>query len=285
MRAVAEMSAKGEAIWRRNRGKSVIRIARVRIHNDGSRAALLFQHSDRDAADPSFSKLMTGETRTEQKGLGEGVAVSAHMVIDLTPSPANPGAYHAVLEHVHGLTKSYVEQAVQSVVRKAGMYRFADINGLAGEAYPVISFAARLRESLFADVARGQLSQIVFIRRENLSDGFDAEPSVRPKEETYRLQAVAERSGKGVVDLIHRLVKSGREQGYTNARFVYTDENGKSKQPMFDIRMSDSFDAFVAKASPFEVEHDLAQCEAEIRADVSRRLDALLQRHVAGLAA
>ncbi|QGZ94964.1 hypothetical protein DSM104635_01799 [Terricaulis silvestris] len=285
IRAVAELSSKGEAIWRRNKGKSVIRIARVRIHNNGSRAVLLFQHSDRDAADPSFSELVTGETRTEQKGLGEGVAVSAHMVIDLTPSARNPHVYQAVLEHVPGLTKYYVEQALQSVVRKVAGYRFADINGLSGQAYPVLSFSTRLQESLFAEVAKGQLNQIVFIRHEQLGDGFDNEPAVLPKEETYRLQAVAERSGKGVVALMNRLIKSGRDKGYTSAKFVFTNEDGKTKQPTFDISRAENFEAFVAKASQFEVEDDLAQCEAEIRADVSRKLDALLQRHVAGLAA
>ncbi|MFN3464703.1 MAG: hypothetical protein ACK4X1_11575 [Terricaulis sp.] len=282
--AIEGACAKGQANWHRDKGKSIVRIAKVRFNKGRTRAIILLQHTDIDAADPSFAALVSGATRTEKKGFGEGVAVSAHLVIDLRPTPGG-GAYHAVLENVPGLTKFYLERVFQAVLKEVATYRFVDDNGVAYQAQPRLLFNARLRESLLADVRRGKLSHITLIKRENVSDMFDARADVRVREASVRIDAIANRTGKGAEELVEWAFKRGRARGYTAARLSYQNEDGKQKTPSFDIRLGDVFDAFVAKNSTITADYDLAQCEDDIRPDVSSKLDALLKKHVASLAA
>ncbi len=96
---------------------------------------------------------------------------------------------------------------------------------------------------------------------------------------------MGKKSGSAAVDFVRKVIKGGRDEGYTNARFSYADQLGKQKSPVFGIDKADTFDALVAKTSFFEVEEDLNQCEAEIRVDVSQKMHALLKKHLSSVAA
>jgi hypothetical protein len=285
VRALQDACNKGRAVVSRNKGRDVLRVSRVRLNNEHSRAVLLLHRSNGDAADPAFGKFANGATRTEAKKADEGVALSAHLVLDLVPCAANPGAYSAVLEHVPGLTKSDIERLFHAVLREFGGYTHLEPNGAAIAAYPKVLMSARLRESLMAEVGRGRLSYITLFRRENIGDLFDEDPRVRTRRAMVELEAAEHSTGKNALEFIRWLVKHARAKGWTNARFTYVDEAGKQRSTTVNIEYADVFDTLVAKASTFKVDVDLAQAVDEIRTDVSRKMDELLFQHVAGMAA
>lgn len=278
---------KGDAVWLRNKGRAAVRISHVMIYNQGTRAALLMQHANKDTADPSFSQLATGAIRTEPKLQGEGVAVSAHVFVDLTAPTITKsgGTYHLLLESVPGLTRSYILGAIHAVLRVHGQYDFKDVNGVIRPARPLLEFSPRLSECFLQDVAKGKLSNIILLKRENVSDLFDADPDVKAREATLKVVPITKSTGTGAIEVVRKVMKMGRDEGYTNARITYTDEQGKPKYPVFGIDQADTFDALVAKTSAFHVDNDLSQCEARIRSDVSQKMQALLNQHLAGIAA
>lgn len=123
VKAFAESSAKGDAVW--SRGGAVFQIARVRFNKTSTRAILLL-HCTVGAA-----------------------AASAHLVIDLAPSPEKSGVYQAILEDA-GLTKSSIEQGLQGIARKFSEFYFKEASGRFRPGHPRLSFTACEEASVFA---------------------------------------------------------------------------------------------------------------------------------------
>src|SRR5690349_6653268 len=96
---------RGESVKLLNRETAAIRIQQLRIHEQSSTTQLLINYADTQAVDPVFGHLETGELRLEPKLEGEGIAVSAHMLISLEPHPTS-GTYLVALEDVPGVGRS-----------------------------------------------------------------------------------------------------------------------------------------------------------------------------------
>src|SRR5690349_15777065 len=73
----------GECVKLINKDTAAIRIQELRIDETSATAQFLINYSDTNTADPVFGELRTGKLRSEPKLDGEGIAVSAHMLIDL----------------------------------------------------------------------------------------------------------------------------------------------------------------------------------------------------------
>lgn len=91
--------------------------ARIVQRSGRSALALLFVFADPDAADPSNMHLNTRQVRHFLKLEGEGRAVSAHALIDLTPRHANGRIFRVLLENADRLGKTRVKAHLQAQFR------------------------------------------------------------------------------------------------------------------------------------------------------------------------
>jgi len=98
-----------EAYKMYNSDTRAIRISDFRFESADNCLTILMQLSDKRVADPVFADLSNGTLREEPKLAGEGVAVSAHLVIKCLPTPNSSDHYKALVECVPGLTKSVFE--------------------------------------------------------------------------------------------------------------------------------------------------------------------------------
>jgi hypothetical protein len=157
VKAFAASSAKREALWLR--GQAAFEITQVRFNKAGTRAILLLRHKEADSE------------------------ASAHLVIDLTPSPKDADAYDAILEQAPGLTMQRLELAMQALARRLFEFYFKDASGNFRQAYPGMSFAAH-QETLTFTVER-ELAQCESEIRPDVSARLDS----LLKRQTSRLAA------------------------------------------------------------------------------------------------
>lgn len=75
---LTNLFSKGDAIYELNKGRSVVRL--LAIQDDDDYLKLLFQYINKDASDPAFSNVKTGETRIEKKKMMR-VWVVLHMCL------------------------------------------------------------------------------------------------------------------------------------------------------------------------------------------------------------
>lgn len=116
VKAFAEAALRGDARWRR--GVISFDVKRVRFNSTGTRAILLLHYAN--AATASVA--------------------SAHLVVDLTPSP-NGDAYQAIVQETPGLTKASLEQGMQELARRLFPFYFTDASRKFRQAHPRLSFA------------------------------------------------------------------------------------------------------------------------------------------------
>lgn len=282
VQTLRSVASAGKAVYLYNRQQAAIRISGVSVSNQSNTAAILFQHANTDTADPAFSHLKTGTLRVEPKLSGEGVAVSAHLVIDLSVNARAPGVHEAVLEAVPGLTRTYVQAGMRAILKQFAPYDFQDHNGQRRPARPLVEITPRLSERFLQDLAEGRLSDITLLKRENASDLFDDDPRVVVKEGSLKVAAVDKVSGKTAIEVVNSVIRRGRTDGWTNVRVAYTDRDGTPKSPIFAIDYADSIDSFVGKTSKVVVDTDLAQCEATVRQDMFEGMRALLGQPTSG---
>lgn len=89
----------------------------VRVFRDKNCACFLFTVADLDAADAVYRKIPNREQRIFPKGVDEGGASSAHLVVRLTPEP-DTFRYPAALEDVEGVPRSRIMPLFEQVFRE-----------------------------------------------------------------------------------------------------------------------------------------------------------------------
>ena len=81
MKELHDRQQQGNSVKLINNETAAIRINEMRFDEANSTVCLLIQYADKTVSDPVFSNLQTGEIRVEPKLDGEGVAISAHMLV------------------------------------------------------------------------------------------------------------------------------------------------------------------------------------------------------------
>jgi len=184
---------------------------------DGSRAlALLFIFADPDAADPANMHLQTKRVRRFEKEDGEGRAISAHVLMDLTPRHENGYIFRVLLEHAERLGKTRVRSEIQSHVKQVFMDKEITVETADGDdvvARPNIQLHAIANERLRAGLMEGTLKEVRLIDTHVPEGGFDAPEPVEIKRREMALK-VQVPVGQRVDDVLNAIRPWARGQGF-----------------------------------------------------------------------
>jgi hypothetical protein len=185
---------RGESVKLLNEETAAVRIQRLRIDEESLTVQLLINYADTRAVDPVFGHLETGDLRLEPKLEGEGIAVSAHMLISLEPHP-NSGTYLVALEDVPGVGRSKLAPFLTSEFKAVADFPFRDVDDRVKRSRPRAEILGHPSQQLRDDLNAGTLSEIELVRV-NLEHGdFDEEGYLQEESRTVRLRARARLRG------------------------------------------------------------------------------------------
>lgn len=95
-------------------GKASIGICDYKKSPTNETVTMLIQYADGDVTDPTFLHMKKRSLRKEPKKDGEGVAVSAHVVISTKPHDVLGLFYRVLVEEVPGLRRSKIAPFLKS---------------------------------------------------------------------------------------------------------------------------------------------------------------------------
>lgn len=265
----------GEAVQLVRNDTAAIRLRDIRHDKANEVLVLLFNYSDKNISDPAFENLETGDLRIEPKLEGEGVAVSAHMAIDLRPTAAGVSSYRAVLEDATGIGRSKIQPFLTYLFRKGARIQWAGPDGKVRKCRPIFEILGRQSDTLRNDLQEGRLSMIELVQVHPDGDGFDEDAGVRVESRTLKLVVDQGGIGEQAVDLLNRVRGRARALGYPNMRVRWT--HGKQKTTEFGTAREDAGDVLVFRTTEVRSDVPLPQCESEIRSTSAARLIEILR--------
>lgn len=184
---------------------------------DGAPAlAMLLIFADPDAADPANMHLRTKRVRRFEKEEGEGRAISAHVLMDLTPRHENGRIFRVLLEHAERLGKTRVRVEIQNHVKQVFKDKEITVETVDGDdvvARPSVQLHAIANERLRAGMADGTLQEVRLIDTHVPEGGFDAPDPVEIKRREMALK-VQVPMGQRVDDVLNAIRPWARAQGF-----------------------------------------------------------------------
>lgn len=264
----------GNAVWMIDNDNAAVRIRDMEVDKKSGIAFLLLTYADKNIANPAFSNLETGDLRVEEKLEGEGVAVSAHVAIDLRDRAKTPFVNNVILEDVPGLGRTKIEPFLTYAFRKSSRLESDDGDGGILRFRPAVSMSGRMGETLKNDLSAGKLSFVELIKFHEDGDGLDTEPSLQVDKAILRLRVTEEVGGRNAISLLNNLLPKAKLAGYTDIKVSWNHEAGKAKSKEFGTAREDAGDVLTLKTDKITVEIPLSQCEENLRKDIVNHLRA-----------
>lgn len=223
---------KAEAFYEINKGRSVIRL--VDVQETPSDYRLLFQYANRDASDPAFANLKTGESRIAKKDVDEGLGATLHMVIEKNAKNESfPNTYTAVIEEVPGITRSLLSQALTAFFKQCG-FTFKKPEGKKDlVCRPIVNIDFHASSTLEKTLSTGYLSGITAVRKV-AKNSLDEEGLIRIDEEILKISTKVKR-GEGAVKAVKQAYDKLRGMGYGTMRITYKDANRRTGSDSFSL--------------------------------------------------
>lgn len=253
----------GQAVQLINNESAAIRIRGLELDRHNEILFILFAYADKNVTDPVFENLDTGDLRTEPKLDGEGVAVSAHMAIDLRPVGQGVSSYRAVLEDVPGIGRSKIAPFMTYLFRQVPRVQWAAPDGSVKSCRPLFEINGRMSDTLRNDLEGGRLSMIELVQHHVEGDGFDEEGAIVEQVRSLKLSIAPQGIGDNAIDFVNRIRGRARDMGYPNMKIRWT--HGRQKSAEFGTAREDAGDVLVFKTTQMRSENPLSQCDEEIR--------------------
>lgn len=261
---------------------AAIRIQAMQVDKDARLAKLLINYADKDTSDPVFAHLETGSLRSEPKLDGEGVALSAHMLIHLDRCPKN-GTYTTILEDVPGVGKSKVTPFLTSEFRAVADFPFKDSDGKVKKSRPVPNLVGHLSQKLKEDLNRGHLGDIELVRYRTIhgeaqANEFDEEGYVSEESRTVRIKVEQKLSADAALDLLNRVRSRAVEKGYAVMRVKVKPDQGKERTVPVPTAREDAGDvAYVRYERMDGFEQPLKQSVSDLQDTIVEKMRQLLE--------
>lgn len=227
-----ELIKQKEAFYEINKGRSVIRL--VDIKETAYDYRLLFQYANRDASDPAFANLKTGETRIAKKKEDEGLGATLHMVIEkYAKNEYFPNIYTAVIEEVPGFTRALLSQALTAFFKHCG-FTFKKPDGKKDLiCRPIVNIEFHASSTLEKTLSTGYLAGITATRKVT-KNSLDEEGLISVDEEILKISTKVKR-GEGAVKAVKRAYDKLRGMGYGSMRITYKDANRRTGSDSFNL--------------------------------------------------
>jgi hypothetical protein len=214
---------RGESVKLLNKETAAIRIQALRIDMKNAVLQVLINYADTAAVDPVFGNLQTGALRLEPKLDGEGIAVSAHMLVSLAPD-AN-GAYVVVLEDVPGVGRTKITAFLTSEFRQVSDFPFRDVDGRVKKSRPMPELLGHQSQQLREGLAEGVLKGVELVRTAYAPGEFDEEGVTEEQKRTIALKVRGNLVGDAAVAVLNQIRSRALEHGYTNMRVRFRGPN------------------------------------------------------------
>lgn len=267
----------GEAYKLVENDEACYRIRDLVIDEDQGSAVFLLMYSNSKATDPVFSKLSTADLRPEPKLEGEGIAVSAHAVLLLSPTEKGGNEFLFLLEEVPGLGRSGLESFMQTMFRaitKQKLYfHDEEHNGKTRAYHPKVRILATPSKTFQEELEGSTVDSIELVERIKVSH-FDEEHYYQEDVRTLKLKVVDHNGEKP--SMLEKLRKKAKKEGFDNLKIRYKKNGGKRKTAVMGTDTDDVKDALVGRVEYIEHAPGLAQCSDKIVRSYAQKILGLL---------
>lgn len=273
-------ASENKAVYSFDDGDASIHLAEVALSEDNHFVTLLFHYADKSISDPAFKSLDTGEVRTEKKSKekNEGIAVSAHLVIDLDNALGQKDScYFSLLELVPHLSKSLLSRALNYFFNKALTGTKFTNPKSQKKVRPSFSFDNLTCNDLIDGLRERRLTALTFVSK-ILEDDMD-ENELTPTEQRISFAVGDNVRGEVAYNLLHRVSKKAKKQGYTTLKVNYEDVYSGNRTGTFNKLDEESLNraaGVFAKRGKLYCEAQVNQCQKSIHTELSNKMMTLL---------
>ena len=237
----------------------------------------LIVFASKDASDPAFKNLETGAIRMAGRQLGEGVAISAHMLISLKPLRNQPDRRLVIVEDVPGIGISRIQPLFRSCFQKAQTYSGTNRINARREVWADLQLSRHCNLKLGQILGR-ESSKILGV------EVIDSNPS-RPALDTEPSYTIVRKELYIKVDQdatqIRRILSLIRERfirrdSYDTLRLRITSEK-RSQKLDIDLRATDLMESALTRTERIPLSNPIEQCQQAFHDELLKKMTGILK--------
>lgn len=267
-----------QAIHKTKNDSITLRLSKLDICD--AKITMLFKYADKNATDPSFTHTETGKTRTVQKEDGEGVSVSAHLVLLRAPNGKLLNTYHdAILEEVPGLSRNVIEAGLTHMLSVCATEHFErDDNKKQLQCRPKISLTFDGNDTLDELLKTGTITGFVAVKTK-VHNKLDEKAELVVADERIVLKVKRSR-GQEAMRLIQLAKNYASDNEYSRLQIRYQSNNKRNKTLEVGSREQDIAEKMFAKSTIVYLGEKVEQCQEEIHVELEEKLVNILQDNI-----
>lgn len=245
---------------------------------------LLIQSSNGRASDPAFSNLKTGKSRTVKKEQGEGVAVTAHLLIDTqVQDKLFPNKYLAILEEVPGLTRGMISDILAHFSKNLNFSFVRKGSNESISCRPLFKLDFYASQNFKDSFKKGYLCGITATRSSRYK-GLDVN-GVEIFEEEKMVVKTSKKLGGKALDVIAKVADIAKEKGYSRLKITRSEDSRKTTSTYdipdsldnYDETIADISQATFAKKHKIPLGNSIQSCQNEIHQDLKNAMLRILK--------
>ncbi|MGL1150610.1 hypothetical protein ACSTLH_13740 [Vibrio parahaemolyticus] len=269
-------AAENTAVYKLRNDTAALHLHKVKVDKKRRLLTCLLHYTDKNISDPAFKHLRSGAVRTAKKETGEGIAVSAHLIILLEPIlTSKDNAHLCVLETVPGIPKSLLEKAFNAyfngLIKGNGWVK----KGTNKAVRPSFSFSHLACDSLTSGLKTRRLTGVTLLSKSlDHNDDFD-EDGLSIKESQVSFAVGESLTQELTKTMLHSISKKARARGYTTLKVRYYDTYQGTKTGTFHSLDEDTIEraaGVFSKRGRVYVEDKIEQCQDLIHHELSVKM-------------
>lgn len=265
----------------RTTARGTIATRLVDIKRSGNWFVLLFQLSDMNISDPVFSDLETGTLRQEPKLDGEGVCVTAHVVVGSFPmiEEEYPVPYVAAIEEVPGLNRTAIANFLKPHLHENTIYEFHGDDNRLKRTYVVPVFDLVADEKLGDALESSYLAGMELVETHVEPGGVaDEQSAVIPVQRSMRLRVEGRPTGERARAMVAWAKGRSWEHAYNIVKVRFRRPEGRQKTVDVPVRVENAAEVLAGRSTRLtDFDEPMPQAVEEIRADIARKMIAELE--------
>lgn len=251
-----------------------------KLEFDDNQITMLFKYADKNATNPSFTHTQTGETRTVLKEDGEGISVSAHLVLLRKPNGKLLNSYHdAILEEVPGLSRGVIAAGLTHMLSECSTVHFKkDDSKKQLQCRPKVSLTFDGNDTLDELLKTGTITGFVAVKTK-VTNKLDEKAELIIADERIVLKVKRSR-GEEAMRLINMAKDFASDKEYSRLQIRYQGNNKRTKTLEVSSREEDIAEKMFAKSTIIYLGEKVDQCQEDIHNQLQEKLIAILDDNV-----